>query len=518
MYGTLRTKQVGFKPLNLRDFPNRPWKYSPFYNLQGGINTFLPAHNIADNEVSDAYNCEFSTVGLKTRLGKSKYNSVELSSAGSVRGLYASYSTGSRFILAASDQGKMYKDNGSGTFTELEAGYTADSFYTFADFRTYTFWVNGYDVLRRYDGSNVDTIAGAPTNIVGLLSNENRLFAWKANENNLYFCALNDETDWDVASEYAGFLTVPQIKGDFVVACARQSRAIVVFKSKSIWRYNITGLPRNWTRELISDSLGCAGRFAIDQIEDLIFFMGDDGRVYELSQGIKIISDKIDSPDNARWGLPKDMSMSDRSETIVKYMPSKKAVRVIYNDASASTDYPNMFADYYRSRKAWLRGNLSAYCMAICDGKDDTGYMYAGDTTSGYVYRIDTGTNDDGSAIESYFETKAYDFGIVDVKKIHATVYMSSYPAGNWSVTLTQFVDFDATGTNFTVSQYITGAIWDTSIWDVDVWGGAGLVRSRTDVGNNSGYYVSYKVYHNTLDQWFEIRGLGFKYQILELI
>lgn len=518
MYGALRTKQVGFKPLGLRTFPSRPWRYSAFYNLQGGINTFLPAHNIKDNEVADAYNCEFSTVGLRTRYGKAKYNATALPSATGVRGLHVSYATGSRFILAASDQGKMYKDNGSGTFTEIEAGYTADSFYSFTDFDSYTLWVNGTDQLRRYDGSNVDTIATAPASLIGIINAENRLFAWQNNSSNLYFCDLNDETTWDATTEYSGFLTVPKIKGDSIIACAKQSRAIIVFKSKSIWRYNIYGLPRNWTRELLSDSLGCAGRYALDQIEDVIYFVGDDGRVYELSNTIKLISQNIDSPDTARWGLPKDLSLAKKSQTIVKYMPTKKSVRVIYNDVSATTDYPNMYADYSLTRKAWVRGNLSAYCMAITDGKDDTGYMYVGDTTTGYIYRIDSGTNDDGAAINSYFETKAYDFGIVDVKKIYSTVYISSYPAGNWSVTLSQYVDFDSTGTDFSVLQYVGGAVWDTAIWDTDVWGGAGLVRSRVDVGNNAGHYVSYKVSHNTLNQWWEIRGMGFKYQTLELI
>jgi hypothetical protein len=486
--------------------------------LQGGINTFLPTHNIKDNELADAYNCEYSTVGLKTRKGKAKYNSVELTGVTSIRGLHSSYATGSRFILACGNDGKIYKDNGSGTFTELEAGYTSDSFYQFTDFRAYTLWVNGYDRLRRYDGSNVDTISGAPTNLIGIISVENRLFAWKNNESNLYFCDLNDETMWDVTTEYSGFLTIPQIKGDCIVACAKQGSSIIVFKAKSIWRYRLNGLPRNWTRELLSDSLGCAGRFAVDQIENVIFFMGDDGRIYQLSDTIKLISQNIDSPDNARWGLPIDMSFSDKSQTIIKYMPSKKAIRVVYNDTSATTDYPNMFADYYLTRKAWLRGNLDAYCIAITDGKDDTGYMYVGDTVSGYIYRIDYGTNDDGSAINSYFETKAYDYGIVDIKKIFNSVYISSYPAGNWNLTLTQYVDFDTTGTDFNVSQYISGAIWDTSIWDVDVWGGGGLIRSRVDIGNSSGYYVSYKCSINTTDKWFEIRGLGFKYQILELI
>lgn len=518
MYGRIKTKQVGFKPVGASPSPSRPYKYSAFYNLQGGINTFLPSHNIADNQVSDAYNVEFSTVGLKTRAGKAKYNATAIVGAGSIRGLHASYSTGSRFLLVCDDQGQIFKDDGSGTFTLLEAGYTADSYYHYTDFGSYTLWVNGYDQLRRYDGSNVDTIAGAPTNILGIINAENRLFAWKNNENNLYFCALNDETTWDTTTEYSGFVTVPQIKGDFIVACAKQSRSVVVFKSKSIWRYNIFGLPRNWTRELLSDSLGCAGRFALDQIENVIYFMGDDGRIYELSNTIKLVSQNIDSPDSARWGLPKDMSFSGKGQTVVKYMPSKKSIRVIYNDSSSTTDYPNMYADYSLTRKAWLRGNLSAYCMAITDGKDDTGYMYVGDTTTGYVYRIDTGTGDDGSAINSYFETKAYDFGIVDVKKIFNTVYISSYPSGNWNLSLTQYVDFDSTGTSFNVPQYVAGAIWDTAVWDTDVWGGAGLIRSRVDIGNSAGYYVSYRCAINTLNQFFEVRGMGFKYQTLELI
>ena len=518
MYGRLRTQMVGFKPFKLLNVPSRPYKYSAFYNLQGGINTFKPSHEIKNNELSDAYNVEYSTWGLKTRAGKEKYNATAIPSATSIRGLHVSYATGSRFILCADDLGEVWKDNGSGTLASVEAGYTADSHYCFHDWRTYTLWVNGTDELRRYDGSNIDTITAAPDKMIGIIGVENRLFGWNGTDNNLYFCDLNDETTWDVASEYSGFLIVPQVKGDFIIACARQGRSIIVFKGKSIWRYNLLGLPRNWTRELISDSLGIAGRFALDTIQDVIFFMGDDAQVYQLANTIKLISQNIDSPDTARWGLSTDIANAKRSQSIVKYLSPKGVVRVVYNDVSATTDYPNMYADYYITRDAWLRGNMSAYNIAITDGKDDTGYMYIGDVAAGQIYKIDTDTSDDETAIDAYFKTKDYDFGIVDVRKIFNSAYVSSRPVGTWNATITEYIDFASTGTDHNISQSGGAAVWDTAIWDTDVWGGAGLVRSRIDLGNNAGYYASYKVSCATLDKYFECRGLGIKYQLLEII
>ena len=518
MYGGLRNRWVGYKPLKFGRSTNRMTKYTAFYNLGKGINTFLPSHSISNDELSDAYNVEYSSWGLKTRAGKSKYNATEISGASSIRGLHVSYATGSRFILVADDQGKVYKDNGSGTLTELGTGYTADTHYHFHDWLTYTYWCNGSGSLIRYDGSNLETITQAPDDLIGVVNAENRLFGWTGTDNNLYFCDLRDDSDWDETTEYAGFLVTPQVKGDYIKACVKQGRSVIVFKDKSIWRYYLTGLPRNWQRELVSESLGIAGRFAVDVIEDVIFFMGDDGRVYTLTDKVKLVSNNIDCPDTSRWGLPTDVNKNKLSETLVKYMPSKKAVRVIYNDISSTTDYPNMYADYYLSRDAWLRGNLSAYNMAIADGADDTGYMYVGDPTSGYVYRIDNDTIDDSAAIDNYIITKDFNFGFPDIKKIFNTAYMAFYPSGSWNVILTEYVDFDPTGTSHNVSQSAGGAEWDTAVWDTDTWGGGGLVKSRVDLGNNAGYHVSYKLRNATADQYWQVRGIGFKYQINALI
>ena len=517
MYGQITYPKAGYKPLKFTRIPSRPLKYSSFYNLQGGINTFQPSHQIKNNQLADCYNMEYSTWGLKTRLGKAKY-STELSGATSVRGLHSSYSTGSRFILAADDQGKIYKDNGTGTFSPIHTDTTADSSWWFEDWLTYVFWCNGTDELWRYDGSTVEEMTNAPSGLAGVINAENRLFGWKLTENNLYFTDIRDGNNWDTTTEYSGFLVVPQVKGDFIVSCIKQGKYVIVFKNNSIWRYYVEGLPRNWSRELISDSLGIAGRFARDAIENVIFFMGSDGRVYQLTDSIKLISNNIDSPSTSRWGLPTDLDFTDKNETIVKYLPSKRVVRVIYNDVSSTADYPNKYADYYLTREAWLRGSLAANCMTINSGKDDNGYMYVGDPATGFIYRIDTTNNDNTTAIENYLITKDWDLGIVDLRKIFETAYVSCYPSGNWNATFTEFIDFDATGTSQNFTQTAGGAVWDTGVWDTDVWGGAGLVRSRLDLGNNAGYYWHCKIGINTTSKYIEIRGIGLAYKLEALV
>jgi hypothetical protein len=206
--------------------------------------------------------------------------------------------------------------------------------------------------------------------------------------------------------------------------------------------------------------------------------------------------------------------MSKKSESVVKFIPEKRVLKVIYNDISATTDYPNLYADYYFTEDKWLRGNLSAECITVLDGKDDTGYIYVGDPTSGYIYHIDSGTDDAGTAIDAYFRTKDYSFGVVDIAKIVNSLYVSSRPVGSWNVIASEYIDFVSTGTNHNISQAGGSALWDTAVWDTDVWGGEGLIRSRIDVGNNKAYYVAYKFRNTTLDQYFEIRGLGIKYQL----
>ncbi len=518
MYGGLRTKNVGYKRFNPISIPSRPTKYTPFYSLSGGINTTVPVHEIKDNELADAYNIEYTDWGLGTRAGKTKYNSTEMPGATGIRGIHPSYCTGSRKLLISDDTGKLYEDDGIGTFTEIYNLFTPDSKYFFNDWRNLTIIANENEKLFKWDGSNINEITGSPSGCAGVINAEGRLFAWKPTENNVYFCALNDEETWDAASEYSGFVIVPQIKGDYVVAVAKQGRTIIVFKHNSIWKYYLNGLPRNWTRELVSNAIGIAGKYAYTSFQDVIFFMGSDGETYQLAEGLKLISGNIMSPDTSRWGLSSDLNMSKKAETVCYYDPNSAKIRFIYNDVSATTNYHNMYADYYIVGNTWLRGNLSASCVAVCDGKGDTGDIYTGDPNSGYVYVIDSGTSDNETAIDAYILTKAYNFGIVDAKKILETAYISSKPVGNWNIQLRHYVDFDPTGTAYNASQAGSEALWDTAKWDIDLWGGSGLVRSRIPLNNATGYYHSFKFGCSILDKYFSLRGMGFKYKMCKLI
>lgn len=516
MYGTLRTRKVGYKFLS-RPIPvSRPLNYSPFYNFEGGINTSRPSHSIKDNELSDAYNMVYSDWGLKTRLGNEIYNDTEISGAGSIRGLKATYATGSRVILVADNQGEVFKDDGAGDVsTSLKSGLTADSHYDFNDWKQYVIINNGNDEMYKWDGSDYTEIPNAPSGCTGSLTCENRLFAWgksgASEESYLYFSDLNDEETWDPTTEYSGFLVLPKVQGDKIIGCARQGKTIVVFKSNSIWKYHLYGKPRNWTRELISNSIGCGSQWSIVNVQDVVFFTGNDGRVYMLAETLKLISTKIECPDTTRWGLPTDISRSAISETVGYYNPARKSVIFIYNDASSTTDYPNKYAEYYITRNAWLRGNMNAYHVAVCDGADDDNSIYIGSVDDGYIRRIDTGTNDDSAAIDSYIKTKAVGG---DIRTIWNTAYVATKPVGDWNVVLTAYIDFDSSGTNFNMSQVGIGDVWDTPTkWDTAVWGGAGLIRSRVDLGNLAGHYIELRLRTNTADQSFETRGLAFSSQ-----
>jgi hypothetical protein len=126
------------------------------------------------------------------------------------------------------------------------------------------------------------------------------------------------------------------------------------------------------------------------------------------------------------------------------------------------------------------------------------GALYGGSSLAdGFVYLLDSGTSDNGSAITSYYLTSpisgedkhAYN------TKAFRVVYLLVQNAGAWMMNMTYFVDFHSeTGNTIQIPLTPGGSLWQTMVWGADAWGGGNLrSRVRLVLSGALGQYLQLK-------------------------
>lgn len=110
-----------------------------------------------------------------------------------------------------------------------------------------------------------------------------------------------------------------------------------------------------------------------------------------------------------------------------------------------------------------LFDNQNCYSLGIYERK-----LYCGSSASnGFVYRLDTGTNDDGSAFRSIFRTKAYSFGRPDVPKNYMTMgaELEQEPDESYAISATFNYYIDRGTTPFTFGSVDMGEDAGHLLW-----------------------------------------------------
>lgn len=192
---------------------------------------------------------------------------------------------------------------------------------------------------------------------------------------------------------------------------------------------------------------------------------------------------------------------------------------------SGSTENDKVYVyDYIRASNqgndvtggAWTRlDNPGISCFSMYDGD-----LYGGSSKAdGYVYKLNTGRNQNGSAIDSYFYT-IWLWGNDDHKdntKVWRYLYLWYETSGDWDLNITYWTDFDqGDGTSTTVSLASGGYAWDTTMtWDSTPFGGGDNRKlAKIVLSGAVGKVLQFKFSTNTADQHFKIYEMLLNYNL----
>jgi len=147
------------------------------------------------------------------------------------------------------------------------------------------------------------------------------------------------------------------------------------------------------------------------------------------------------------------------------------------------------------------------------------GLLLAGSSASdGYVWKMNSGRNFNGEAINSYQWSVPID-GIpehADYTKVFRKVSVLLSLEGDWNLIVDYKTDYSNTNTTqTTVSQNPGGGLWNSLVWGTGLWGGG---QSRTWVEvyliNAVGKFIQFKFSTNSVDQWFKVHEIEVDYNL----
>ena len=377
-------------------------------------------------------------------------------------------------------------------------------------------------------GNAANTDAGKPPAYEYVVHHQERLFV--NDTQNPQFLWYSDLAEpFTFAS--TNFIKIADGDGEAITGLAVQGNNLVVFKEASVWLiYMPDPTPSNWIRVKSDAKYGGASHRSIVPYEKQLMYLGQHG--FKVSGFYAFVGSQTE-PDSTSLRVTQMFgdAKSDRIEPdVFQFQDSYKqnCVAIAFDNklwfavthaAPNETNNRIYHFDYVRRSKSRKIGSWVPFTgIAASAFTIYSSALYFGSSASdGFVYQLNDGTyTDNGSAIDSYFETKEFDGGTTwrhyekDFRQANFTVEL----LGDWDMRVTWRIDSLAgagDGEDFNLKP--ESFLWDddntdatASRWGQDPWGGG---KTRDDIRlpmYGSGKRVAFKFTNkNTAGNAFKV-------------
>lgn len=409
----------------------------------------------------------------------------------------------SRQVMCVNDSGStsaLYYWTGSGNWTAVTSGgsLTVDLDMNFEQANNRLYCFNGTDTVRRIDTTTASNIAAVPLGKFGKwFHNRMWVAGVTSNPNRVYFSNLNDPETWG-ANDY---IDIELSDGDFVVGLNTMQDELIVFKSKQTWGISGFGAA-SFSATLKIPNYGAVSHRSVVRAGNELLFLSFDGTTPHV-RSLKItsfgtliyggiVSDAIE-------GTMKALTNSQLSKACA--IVSNNYMRLSVTNTGSSNNDKELIYDI--SNDGWTYNTgIAASCYAISD-VSGTDIVYFGEATAdSKVYKFDTATNDNGTAISMEYRTKKIEAGMPERKKRFKYLYVQAKSTGTYDINIDHTVDGYTFADTGTMSLSTTGSLWGTMVWGTGRWGLPDRQSQRLEMASdNTGTYIQVKFLQAVLDQ-----------------
>lgn len=481
-----------------------------------GLNNLVSDSLIKDQESSDLQNIQFVESGCVSK--SYGFTAVGTGLSNNPKGLAAFYvSTANRYVLTV--DGTQLKYLNSGTWTAISgASFTAGQEVNFVQCNdTLYIWDGDNSGCALTSGLSLSRLTTAPNAqfgiwysgvqcVAGVPNRPNRLYISDSTTSAGDFTnasgTLSNSTEVPTATVFAGtgakFVDINPGDGDVITGLAKFQNVLVIFKEHSIWQLTFDTSGSTVVSQ-ISASQGCVSHKSVDNVENDVFYLSRDG-YYVLGN------------EPNYYNVIRSNELSNRINPTIQTISSgnlDRAASIFYNFrfyssiASGGTAYNNKTLTYDRRYLGWsINDHIHANSFTeFIDSSGDRHLYYASDDEA-KVYEIETGTyNSNGTAISSYWTSKAFDAGDFEIYKrwIDITLYFRQILG---TITVTIYADNNdiVKQTTISSSTSATGSM-GTSLIGEELLGGTGEASDGNSTNN-----IPYRIKINSKSRTLKIK------------
>lgn len=496
------------------DYTSRSAPYGVVKNT-GGLNSTFSSLNVGDNESTDCLNIDYDKFGsIIKRSGYSTLNSVAFNSSATWNSLFwFELSSGTNYLIGTCGNKLAKMDGLDGTWDDITDTLTItagnNNQWTWTSFLDTAIGTNGVDLPAQWTGTGNGTAASVPTGLTKakFVENWNRFVFYAnvtvsgtAHPTRIYYSDIDSVSSWNSAS----FRDMNKNDGQDITGIKKLGDRLVIYKERSIWIAQFTGdsdIPFVFTPT--PSSVGCVSGYSIQEVENGHIFLSYDGYYYFDGVNSFKISDRITNT------LSTSLEPSRFQYSASCYQRTKNRYWGSHAIAAGSTNSRVITWDSANNAFGLYKGhNASCFATVFTGGEER---VYFGDY-SGFVYRADTGSNDNplgvATAIPAYYYTKWFNYDdLIDKKGVPiVTVY---YQIANGTLTFSYSYDFD-NGDQYsqTFSMSTSSALYGSAIYDTDTYASTGGAVVRRDLIGR-GRVIRLKFENNNLSETMQVDGFG---------
>lgn len=424
----------------------------------GGVNNKDADFDIQDIQASSCSNIIFDEKeSIKTRLGYAIYG--DDGGSNSISGLFRYYYNNGAGTITYNIFRTVNTDfylNVAGTFTAQGRALTANTPGMWVEAENEGYWFNGTDAVQNLANTTWSSLAsGTP---MSGANNIGRYAVYKggmlfvagtnANPNTVYVSGdANDSLNTPETFTGGWAYIVGKNKKGKITGLIELGNYVVVFQE-----YGITMLDGSTgstqTQIEIPGNVGSCSQRSIMVFNDgrSVLFQAMDGHVYSFDsvnvvKQSETIQTTIESVNTAQ--------LHKSNAEIFDYRGRK----YILNYCSGSSTTPNatIVLDLERTsigstdpnKKVWLpwSGIRSVQMLRYSSNGTKESLYFAEATADTKTYTMFSGTNDNGVAITSTYETKNFSLGKQDVDKKFKYLYINAKATGSWNLNIKYSID-----------------------------------------------------------------------------
>lgn len=476
-----------------------------------GLNNRSASTALDDGEASDLQNVQFDTRGaIVKRSGYAKRISTAISATPAINGgiEFVEKSGTTQVVILTSNQ-KIYSDSETpSSWTDrtnamsLTAGATNYACFTHTGDNDALVLTTQSDAPITINNALTATALTVPTGLTAAkyciwwnnhLVLANVTVSATAYPLRLYFYNAGIIT----AVTDTHYVTLPSQDTE-ITGIAELFGNLYVFTPNEI--HQISGITfDDFQRIKTSSNVGTISHWSIQNIENNLVFLSSKG--IAVFDGVRSthISDKIQTTLN-------NLATSRNIYAQSAHYKKRNQYWLSLTNSGGSTHDRVLVYDYVN--KAWtIFVGINANCFINTRRSDYTERLYHGDY-AGLVYLNDSTDNDNGTAIDGYWKSKAIDLETGKVKSFRHILILANQE-GSYNLAIDYEVDFGGKGGSTSMNLSLSGSSsdWGTMTWGTDNWGGNTVVDTRKNFVPSVGRYIRIKFRTNSTNTPFTVLG-----------